>query len=47
MFGKMLTDNPDDAPELLAEFFRREEITVGGKIIQQARPPLKDKPSRG
>lgn len=44
VFGKMLTDDPDDAPELLAEFFRRAEIRVGGRIVQRGRPPLGAQP---
>ena len=40
VFGKMLTDDPDDAPELLTEFFRRAEIRIGGKVVQRGRPPL-------
>ncbi len=44
IFGKMLTTDPDDAPELLSEFFRRAEIRVGGRIVQQGRPPLGAQP---
>lgn len=44
VFGKMLTDDPDDAPELLPEFFRRAEIRVGGRIVQPGRPPLGAQP---
>jgi uncharacterized protein (DUF4415 family) len=44
MFGKMLTDDPDDAPELLPEFFRRAEVSEGGRVIQPGRPPLGDQP---
>ena len=40
VFGKMLTDDPDDAPELLAEFFRRAEVVIDGKLVQPGRPPL-------
>ena len=40
MFGKMLTDDPDDAPELLPEFFRRAEISIGDRVIRPGRPPL-------
>ncbi len=43
-FGKMLTDNADDAPELLPEFFRRAEIVVDGRVVQAGRPPLGDRP---
>lgn len=44
MFGKMLTDDPDDAPELTAEFFRRAEIRHGDRIIRPGRPPLGAQP---
>ena len=44
VFGKMLTEDPDDAPELLSEFFRRAEIRIGGKIVQAGRPPLGAEP---
>ena len=44
VFGKMLTDDPDDAPELLTEFFRRAEIRIGGKIVQRGRLPLGAQP---
>jgi uncharacterized protein (DUF4415 family) len=43
-FGKALTDDPDDAPELLDEFFRTGEIRVGGKIVRRGRPPLGEQP---
>lgn len=43
-FGKALTDDPDDAPELLDEFFRSGEISVGDKIIRRGRPPLGAQP---
>jgi uncharacterized protein (DUF4415 family) len=43
-FGKPLTDDPDDAPEVLNEFFRTGEITRGHKVIRRGRPPLGDKP---
>jgi uncharacterized protein (DUF4415 family) len=32
--------DPDDAPELTAEFFDRAEIRHGDKIIRRGRPPL-------
>lgn len=44
VFGKMLTDDPNDAPELTAEFFRRAEIRIGDKIVRQGRPPLGAQP---
>ena len=50
-FGDPLTDDPDDAPELLEAFFEDAEIRIGEKVI---RPALEDridgaaaKPSRG
>jgi uncharacterized protein (DUF4415 family) len=43
-FGKTLTDDPDDAPELLDEFFRSGEIRDGDKVIRRGRPPLGDQP---
>lgn len=43
-FGKALTDDPDDAPELLDEFFRSGEIRIGGKIVRRGRPPLGEQP---
>lgn len=43
-FGEPLTDDPDDAPELLDEFFRTGEIRVGGKIVRRGRPPLGAQP---
>ena len=32
--------DPDDAPELTAEFFDRAEIRHGEKIVRRGRPPL-------
>ncbi|WP_325371540.1 BrnA antitoxin family protein [Bradyrhizobium sp.] len=43
-FGKPLTDDPDDAPELLNDFFRHGELRHGGKVIRRGRPPLSGKP---
>jgi uncharacterized protein (DUF4415 family) len=43
-FGKALTDDPDDAPELLSDFFRYGELRHGGKLIRRGRPPLSGKP---
>ena len=43
-FGEPLTDDPDDAPELLNDFFRRGELRHGGKVIRRGRPPLSGKP---
>jgi uncharacterized protein (DUF4415 family) len=41
-FGKRLTDDPDDAPELLNDFFRDGELRRG--LIRRGRPPLSGKP---
>lgn len=43
-FGKPVTSNPDDAPELLNDFFRHGELRLGEKLIRRGRPPLSDKP---
>jgi hypothetical protein len=43
-FGKPLTDDPDDAPELLSDFFRHGELRHGDKLIRRGRPPLSGKP---
>ena len=43
-FGKPLTDDPDDAPELLSDFFRHGELRHGDKPIRRGRPPLSGKP---
>jgi hypothetical protein len=43
-FGKPLTDDPDDAPELLGDFFRHGELRHGGKPVRRGRPPLSGKP---
>lgn len=44
IFGGPLTDDPDDAPELLEEFFRTAEWSDGDKVIRPGRPPLGDRP---
>jgi hypothetical protein len=31
-FGKPLTDDPDDAPELLSDFFRHGELRHGDRL---------------
>jgi uncharacterized protein (DUF4415 family) len=36
-FGANLSDDPDDAPELLPAFFEDAEIRVGDKIIRPGR----------
>jgi uncharacterized protein (DUF4415 family) len=43
-FGKPLTDDPDDAPELLNDFFRQGEVRHGERLIRRGRPPLSGKP---
>ena len=43
-FGKPLTNDPDDAPELLNDFFRHGEVRRGGRLIRRGRPPLSGKP---
>ena len=42
-FGKPVTDDPDDAPELLEDFFRHGELRRGDKLIRRGRPPLSGK----
>src|SRR4051794_23902514 len=42
-FGKPVTDDPDDAPELLGDFFRHAELRRGDKVIRRGRPPLTGK----
>src|ERR1700674_3884435 len=43
-FGKSLADDPDDAPELLNDFFRYGELRHGDRLIRRGRPPLSGKP---
>jgi uncharacterized protein (DUF4415 family) len=43
-FGKPRTDDPDDAPELLNDFFRHGELRHGDRLIRRGRPPLSGKP---
>jgi hypothetical protein len=43
-FGKSLTDDPDDAPELRSAFFLDGELRHGDKLIRRGRPPLSGKP---
>src|SRR5258708_34179170 len=42
--GKPVTDDPDDAPELLGDFFRHGELRHGDRQIRRGRPPLSGKP---
>ncbi|WP_246701586.1 BrnA antitoxin family protein [Rhodopseudomonas sp. BR0G17] len=39
-----MTDDPDDAPELLDEFFRTGEVRIDGKVVRRGRPPLGAQP---
>jgi uncharacterized protein (DUF4415 family) len=39
-FGKPVTDDPDDAPELLEDFFRHGELRRGDTVVRRGRPPL-------
>ena len=43
-FRKPLTNDPDDAPELLNDFFRLGELRHGGRPVRRGRPPLSGKP---
>lgn len=43
-FGKPVTTDPDDAPELLDDFFRDGEVRDRGKVVRRGRPPLGGKP---
>jgi hypothetical protein len=45
-FGKPVTDDADDVPELLNDFFRHGELRRGDKVIRRERPPLSRKPNR-
>jgi uncharacterized protein (DUF4415 family) len=42
--GKPLTTDPDDAPELLDDFFRYGELSDDDKVIRRGRPPLGERP---
>ncbi|MEA2884815.1 MAG: hypothetical protein QOH32_4071 [Bradyrhizobium sp.] len=39
-FRNPVTDDPDDAPELLEDFFRCGELRPGDKVVRRGRPPL-------
>jgi hypothetical protein len=43
-FGKSITGRPDDAPELLSDFFRDGEVRRGDRLIRRGRPPLAGAP---
>jgi uncharacterized protein (DUF4415 family) len=36
---KSLATDPDDAPELTADYFRRADVYVGEKLVRRGRPP--------
>jgi hypothetical protein len=42
--GKPPTDDPNDAPELLNDLFRRGELRHGGRLVRRGRPPLSGNP---
>jgi hypothetical protein len=42
--GKPVTDDPDDAPELLNDLFRHGELRHGDRLIRRGRPPISGKP---
>lgn len=44
--GKKKWVDPDDAPELTREFFRRADIYEGDKLIRRGRPPVGEKPKQ-
>ncbi len=35
--------DPDDAPELTDEFFRRADLYEGTRLVRRGRPPLPDR----
>ncbi len=41
--GKKKWVDPDDAPELTREFFRRADVYEGDKLIRRGRPPVGEK----
>jgi uncharacterized protein (DUF4415 family) len=43
-FGKPVSGDPDDAPELRNDFFRHGELRRGEKLVRRGRPPLSGKP---
>ena len=44
-FGEAQTDDPDDAPELLNDFFRHGELH-GDRQVRRGRPPLSGTPKK-
>jgi uncharacterized protein (DUF4415 family) len=41
--GKKKWVDPDDAPELTREYFRRADIYEGDKLVRRGRPPVGEK----
>jgi uncharacterized protein (DUF4415 family) len=39
-FGKPVSSDPDDAPELLDDFFKHGEVRDGQKVVRRGRPPF-------
>ena len=37
--AKSSATDPDDAPELTADYFRRADVYVGEKLVRRGRPP--------
>lgn len=42
MFGRAMSDDPDDAPELLDGFFEQATIRDGDTVVRRGRPRLGD-----
>ena len=40
--GRSSWVDPDDAPELTDDFFRRADLYEGGKLVRRGRPPSLD-----
>jgi len=38
--GKSTWVDPDDAPELTEDFFRRADVYEGDRLVRRGRPPL-------
>lgn len=38
--GSNIWVDPDDAPELTEEFFRRADVYEGAKLVRRGRPPV-------
>ncbi len=41
--GASFWADPDDAPELTDEFFRRADVYEGTRLVRRGRPPLLDR----